>query len=366
MRALVIDDQRDFFESIRSTLKKSGFVSEYAPDLPSAQKNLAERNFDLVLSDLQMPPGNWGGLEVIKMVRELDRVVPLFVVSGKGSLAECIQAVRLGANDYIQKEVFATEFLERAQPHFARPYAIEHFPSLIGYLFRLFEGEQQEYAKARRLIDVYESTVKLLSLLIMAERFPKSGEASIPSLLERLNMGRPALGHYVSFLFESIRGEWDGRLLTALRMSDLARLRNDCDSLTKCRNEDFGHSTVISKHRALEIVEVFSGVLLHLLNTISFLRRFRLFVAHALGYDGTSFTANGKLLCGSNLHHPTATLVLKSAIPTGHATLVLEQEVVADVAPLIEVVTSTKGDWSVYKLYDKLGKNGIEFNFIPK
>src|SRR5438445_5627433 len=144
MRAMVIDDQPEFFESIRHTLKESGFVPDYAPDLSSAQRNLTERNFDLVLTDLQMPPGNWGGLDVIKSVRELDRVVPLYVLSGKGSLAECIHALRLGADDYIRKEEFATEFSERVQPRYARPYAIEHFPSLIAYLFRLFNEEQQE------------------------------------------------------------------------------------------------------------------------------------------------------------------------------------------------------------------------------
>lgn len=366
MRALVIDDQREFYESIRSTLKRSGFICDYAADLCSAQRSLTERNFDLVLTDLQMPPGNWGGLEIIKMVRELDRVVPLFVVSGKGSLAECIQAVRLGANDYIQKEVFTTEFVERAEPRFAKPYAIENFPSLIAYLYRVFEEEQQEYAKARRLIDVYESTVKLLSLMIMAEQFPKE-DANLPlTLLEQWNMARPSLGHYVSFLFERMGGDWDGRLLTALRDSNLARLRTDCDSLTECRNEDFGHSTVISNHRAVEIVDTFSKTLLRLLNAISLLRRFRLFLPSTLGYDGVSFTVSGKSLRGSNLHHPSETLVLKTAVPTGHVILVADSQVVADLAMLVEVIASLKGDWHVYKLYDKLGKGGVEFDLIPK
>lgn len=366
MRALVIDDQRDFFESIRSTLKKSGFVSEYAPDLLSAQKSLVERNFDLVLSDLQMPPGTWGGLEVIKKVREVDMVVPLFVVSGKGSLAECIQAVRLGANDYIQKEVFTTEFAERAQPHFARPYAIEHLPSLIAYLFRLFEGEQQVYTKARRLIDVFENTVKLLSLMIMAEQFPKTGGAPISSLLNQWNMERPALGHYVSFLYASIAGGWDGKLLTTLRTSDFSRLRDDCDRFTRCRNEEFGHSTVISVHRATEIVETFSKMLLRLLNAVSFLRRFQLFVAQTLGYNGVLFTANGRLLRGSNLHHPAVTLSLKMAIPTDHVVVLLDSATIADVDPLLGVTEPPKGDWSVYRIYDKVGKNGIEYDLIPK
>lgn len=366
MRALVIDDQPEFFESIRPTLKKAGFLCQYAPDLSSARASLTEHNFDLVLTDLQMPPGNWGGLEVIKMVRDLDSLVPLFVVSGKGSLAECIQAVRLGADDYIQKEVFTTEFADRANPRFARPYAIEYFPSLIAYLFLLFEDEPQVYAKARRLIDVFENTVKLLSLMIMAEESPKAGGAPIQSLLNQWNMGRPALGHYVSFLYTSIGGGWDGKLLTGLRASEFPRLRDDCDRLTRCRNEEFGHSTVISAHRAAEIVEVFSNPLRKLLNAISFLRRFQLFLPESLSYDGTLFTANGKLLRGSNLRHATGALRLKMAAPTGHVVVVLDSAMIADLEPLLAVAPSTKGDWGVYKLYDKIGKNGIEHDLIPK
>jgi DNA-binding response OmpR family regulator len=318
MRALVIDDQREFFDSVRPTLTKSGFVSEYAPDISSAQLSLADRTFDLVLTDLQMAPGNWGGLEVIKTVRELDKVVPLFVVSGKGSLAECIQALRLGADDYIQKEVFDTEFIERAQPRFTRPYAVEHFPSLIAYLFRLFEEEQQQYTKARRLVDVYENTMKLLSLIIPAEQSPKCG-VPIPPLMERWNLKRPALGSYVSFLFDQLGGDWSGNFLTALRASDLRRLRADCDRLTACRNDDFGHSTVVSVSRAKEIVETFSNVLYRLLNAVSFLRQFRLFIAYTLRYDGASFAAEGRLLTGSNLQHPVATIALREAIPTGQS-----------------------------------------------
>jgi len=365
MRALVIDDQLEFFDSIRATLSKSGFVPDYAPDLSSAQKSLSERNFDLVLTDLQMPPGSWGGLDVIRMVREVDTVVPLFVVSGKGSLAECIQAIRLGASDYIQKEVFAADFLERARPRFARPYAIECYPSLLAYLFRLFEEEQQEYAKARRLLDVYENMVKLLSLMIMAEQLPKAGDP-ILVLLERWDVTRPSLGRYVSFLFESLGGGWNGRLLSALRESGLVRLRADCDRLTKCRNEEFGHSTVLSTSRAVEVVETFSELIIRLLNVVSFLRKFRPFVTQTLQYDGTSFAAKGKLLSGSNLHHPVVTMTLKQPVPTGHGIIIVGDVVTADLHPLIQIVASRTGNWDVYKIYDKLGKNGIEFDVIPK
>jgi hypothetical protein len=39
---------------------------------------------------------------------------------------------------------------------------------------------------------------------------------------------------------------------------------------------------------------------------------------------------------------------------------------VADLAPLVEMNSSSEGDWPVYKVYDKLGRSGIEFDSIPK
>jgi hypothetical protein len=136
--------------------------------------------------------------------------------------------------------------------------------------------------------------------------------------------------------------------------------------MTKCRNDEFGHSAVIPAHRASEITRDFSTVLLLLLNAISFFRRFRLFVSHTLRYDGTLFTASGRLLQGSNLHHPAATLPLNLAIPTGHAIVVFETVVIADVSPLVEVIPAQKGDWDVYKIYSKVARNGLEFDVIPK
>jgi hypothetical protein len=65
-------------------------------------------------------------------------------------------------------------------------------------------------------------------------------------------MGRPSLGHYVSFLFESIGCGWDGWLLTALRTSDLAQLRDDCDRLTKCRSEEFAKPSTLLAQRKRE------------------------------------------------------------------------------------------------------------------
>jgi hypothetical protein len=290
--------------------------------------------------------------------------VPLFVVSGRGQLAESIEAKRLGADDYLRKEVFQNEFTGYVLPRFEKPYAIEHFPSLIAYLYKLFEEERQEYAQARRLIDVFENTMRLLALMILGEELPKR-RISVSDLINEANMGRPSLGSYVAFVFDRLRSAWDGTLLALLRASDLHKRRADCDLLTKCRNDAFGHSVVMSKARANEIVMTFSNVLVQLLNAVSCIRQFRLMIVDGLLYDGASFTAEGKILSGSNLHHRPITMKFSKAVPTGHV-LAVGQASVIDLDPLIGVIPAETGDWQVYRLYDKLSGYKIEFDLIPK
>ena len=67
--------------------------------------------FDLVLVDLQIPPGRWGGLKLISGAGSLVNEVPFVVVSGAGSLTECIEAMRMGAVDYVTKERCQTDLL---------------------------------------------------------------------------------------------------------------------------------------------------------------------------------------------------------------------------------------------------------------
>jgi CheY-like chemotaxis protein len=312
-----------------------------------------------------MAPGNWGGLEVIKAIRAIDAAVPLFVVSGRGSLSECIDAMRFGADDYIRKEIFAAEFEERVKPRFMQPYAVEHFPSLIAYLFRVFEEEQRPFAKAKRLIDVFENTIRLMSLMILAEHLQLS-KTPASDVLQQLSLDRPSLGHYVRFLFDRINSDWNGMFLTMIRASDFKEQRKICNRLTECRNADFGHSVMISDARATELIEVHLKDLYRILNSMSWLRRFRFLVASALRFDGNSFAIEAKLLRGSNLHHASTALSLSHAITTDHIVAVDSSLTMIDLFPLVELASATSGEWQAYRLYDKLTKAGMEFDTIPR
>ena len=60
-----------------------------------------------------MPPGQWGGLWLLEQLKSRDIRTPVIIVSGEGTQAETIQALRLGAEDYVTKEQLSDELAER-------------------------------------------------------------------------------------------------------------------------------------------------------------------------------------------------------------------------------------------------------------
>ncbi len=76
----------------------------YAADATQGMEALEQFVPDLILADLQMPPGDWGGLWFLENIPESLKDVPVVMVSGRGAMRQCIEAQRLGAADYIEKD----------------------------------------------------------------------------------------------------------------------------------------------------------------------------------------------------------------------------------------------------------------------
>ncbi len=71
--------------------------------LELARAILSEKQIDLILSDLYLQDGL--GIELLKEVREKDKKIPFILLTGEPSIESAIEAIRLGANDYLQKPV---------------------------------------------------------------------------------------------------------------------------------------------------------------------------------------------------------------------------------------------------------------------
>jgi CheY-like chemotaxis protein len=101
VRVLVADDDEIFLEILAETVEEAGAAVELAPDGMAALERISAGDFDILISDLNMP--RMDGLTLLKQVRALYPHILTILITGFGSLESAIQALRLGAYDYIQK-----------------------------------------------------------------------------------------------------------------------------------------------------------------------------------------------------------------------------------------------------------------------
>jgi two-component system response regulator HydG len=102
-RILIADDEPLFLRTTAALLRKEGFHCTTAANGSAALEALSQEQFDLVLSDLNMP-GNMK-LELLRTGRTKWPEIPLIVVTGAPSLPTAIESVRLGITDYLLKPV---------------------------------------------------------------------------------------------------------------------------------------------------------------------------------------------------------------------------------------------------------------------
>ncbi len=99
--ALVIDDEPDICELLTLTLGRMDVRTETAVDVAGAKALLGKHQFDICLTDMRLPDGD--GLELVKWMQSHAPGVPVAVITAHGNVETAVQALKLGAFDFISK-----------------------------------------------------------------------------------------------------------------------------------------------------------------------------------------------------------------------------------------------------------------------
>lgn len=113
-KILVCEDNEVIIKVIEYKLRRDGYIVEIAKDGNSAIEKLNQTSYDLILTDMLMP--FTGGLELINKIRnELKSNVPIIVLSALVQENTIIEALKLGADDYITKPFSPNELSLRVK-----------------------------------------------------------------------------------------------------------------------------------------------------------------------------------------------------------------------------------------------------------
>lgn len=116
---LLVEDKDSLRQALRLTLENANYSVAEAADVPAAAAAITSgAQARLVLTDLRLPHGS--GLDVLRAVRASDPQTPVVLMTGYGTIDEAVQAMKEGADDFLQKPVDSNHLLMLVERLFER------------------------------------------------------------------------------------------------------------------------------------------------------------------------------------------------------------------------------------------------------
>ncbi len=104
---LVVDDDRIILDSLCEFLRVEGYQAEGAASFAEAVQAIDRRPIDLIISDVNMPGGN--GFELLHVVRKRSPETVVVMMTGYGTIESAVEAIKMGAYDYLTKPIIDDE-----------------------------------------------------------------------------------------------------------------------------------------------------------------------------------------------------------------------------------------------------------------
>ncbi|NNF91058.1 MAG: sigma-54-dependent Fis family transcriptional regulator [Boseongicola sp.] len=101
MKVAIVDDEQDMRQSISQWLALSGFETETFPSAEDALKGLGNDYPGVVVSDIKMP--GMDGMAFLKRLMSVDSALPVIMITGHGDVPMAVEAMRVGAFDFLEK-----------------------------------------------------------------------------------------------------------------------------------------------------------------------------------------------------------------------------------------------------------------------
>ena len=113
MRLLVVEDEQSLQEDITRKLRLSGYEVDSCGDGETALEMLAAERYDLVLLDLNLPRVD--GMQVLRTLRQRDLETCVLILSARSEIADKVEGLDAGANDYLSKPFHLAELEARVR-----------------------------------------------------------------------------------------------------------------------------------------------------------------------------------------------------------------------------------------------------------
>ncbi|HWA71737.1 MAG TPA: response regulator transcription factor [Polyangiaceae bacterium] len=174
-RILIVEDDESITLGLEMNLRAEGYEVAVAVDGESGLQRAAEDGFDLVVLDVMLPKMN--GFEVLRVLRERNKTVPVVMLSARGAELDKVMGLELGAEDYITKPFGLAELLARVRAVLRRDGMVRRPVSRVVRAGELeINGDLREVRRAGELVNLTATEFDILWCLVEAPNRPLSRE----------------------------------------------------------------------------------------------------------------------------------------------------------------------------------------------
>jgi DNA-binding NtrC family response regulator len=100
---LIVDDERTLARAVKAFLSEAGYEAEVAGDAEKALELVESLRPDVVFADVRLP--GMSGIDLLRRIRDFDPAIPVIIMTAHGTIEGAVEAVKLGAFDYMKKPV---------------------------------------------------------------------------------------------------------------------------------------------------------------------------------------------------------------------------------------------------------------------
>jgi two-component system response regulator AtoC len=98
---LIVDDERTLARAVKTFLSEAGYEAEVAGNAEQALEMVESLRPDVVFADVRLP--GMSGIDLLRRIREFDPAIPIIIMTAHGTIEGAVEAVKLGAFDYLKK-----------------------------------------------------------------------------------------------------------------------------------------------------------------------------------------------------------------------------------------------------------------------
>ena len=172
MRILVVEDERALCETIVRSLRRLAYSVDFCYDGNKANELLGVERYDLVLLDLNLPGVD--GMTILQMLRKNDRDTKVLILSARSGIADKVEGLDAGANDYLAKPFHLEELEARIRSLTRRKFTQNDVVLTCGKV--TFDTKARTAAADGRELSLTRKEIGILEYLLLNQGRPVSQE----------------------------------------------------------------------------------------------------------------------------------------------------------------------------------------------